>query len=354
MIETTDLIGAPGGAVRAAWDQAKDADPKLRARDAAELLGVPEASLVASLVGENATRLAGDFGALLARMPAVGEVMVLTRNVSCVHEKVGAFDHVDISPEGGVVLNHDIDLRVFVKHWQHGYALEEQLKDGAVRRSLQFFDGEGVAVHKIYAREATDLDAWAAIVDEWRAADQSDSFAAVAYPPKAGDRPDADIDVAALRTRWAAMQDVHEFFGMLRDLGVGRRQAFRLVGETHAREVAADGVRSLLEAAAAREVPIMVFVGNRGCIQIHTGPVARIAVMGPWLNVLDPGFNLHLRADHVATAHVVRKPTRDGTVTSLELFDAAGETIAMLFGERKPGQDEREDWRALIAEVEAA
>lgn len=352
MIETTDLIGAPGDTVRAAWNQAKEADPKLRARDAAELLGVPEAGLVASLVGENATRLEGDFGALLARMSAVGEVMVLTRNTSCVHEKVGIFDHVHISSGSGVVLNHDIDLRVFVSHWQHGYALEEQLKDGAIRRSLQFFDGEGVAVHKIYARETTDLAAWSAIVAEWRAKDQSDRFAAIAYPPKEADRPDEAIDIEALCTRWAAMQDVHEFFGMLRDLGVGRRQAFRLVGDTYAREVAADSVRPLLEAAAG-SVPIMVFVGNRGCIQIHTGPVTRIAVMGPWLNVLDPGFNLHLRADHIASAYVIRKPTRDGTVTSLELFDAEDNTIAMLFGERKPRQKERGDWRDLIAGIEA-
>ncbi len=95
----------------------------------------------------------------------------------------------------------------------------------------------------------------------------------------------------------------------------------------------------------------MVFVGNAGMIQIHSGPVKKIAVMGPWLNVLDEGFNLHLRTDHVASAWVVGKPTSDGLVTSLELFDAKGETIAMLFGERKPGQPELLTWRALVDTV---
>ena len=70
--------------------------------------------------------------------------------------------------------------------------------------------------------------------------------------------------------------------------------------------------------------------------------------MGPWVNVLDPGFNLHLREDHIASAWVVKKPTADGLVTSLELFDAQGETIAMFFGERKPGKRESCEWRALI------
>jgi putative hemin transport protein len=70
--------------------------------------------------------------------------------------------------------------------------------------------------------------------------------------------------------------------------------------------------------------------------------------MEPWLNVLDPGFNLHLREDRIAMAWVVRKPTADGDVTSLELFDADGETLAMFFGERKPGRAELASWRALV------
>ena len=70
-----------------------------------------------------------------------------------------------------------------------------------------------------------------------------------------------------------------------------------------------------------RRTPIMCFVGNPGCIQIHTGPIYTLKVMGPWFNILDPTFNLHLREDAIHQGWVVRKPTRDGIVTSLELFD---------------------------------
>jgi len=43
----------------------------------------------------------------------------------------------------------------------------------------------------------------------------------------------------------------------------------------------------------------------------------------------------------------VRKPTADGVITSLELFDAEDEMIATLFGKRKPGEAERGDWRGF-------
>jgi putative hemin transport protein len=107
-------------------------------------------------------------------------------------------------------------------------------------------------------------------------------------------------------------------------------------------------IRLLLQDVARIGLPIMCFVGNPGMIQIHTGPVRRVEVMGDWLNVLDPGFNLHLREDRIAAAWVVRKPTSDGPVTSVELFDADGDTMAMFFGERKPGKRELPGWRAMV------
>jgi putative hemin transport protein len=70
--------------------------------------------------------------------------------------------------------------------------------------------------------------------------------------------------------------------------------------------------------------------------------------VGPWWNILDPGFNLHLREDVVSTAWVVRKPTRFGAITSLELFDAAGGLLLMMFGERAPEAEETASWRRIV------
>ena len=122
-------------------------------------------------------------------------------------------------------------------------------------------------------------------------------------------------------------------------------------------------IGGLLNDAAFDGTPIMVFVGSPGCIQIHSGPVVRIEPMemkghgngngegaAPmrWLNVLDPGFNLHMREDRIASVWIVEKPTSDGIVTSVEAFDHAGELMAMFFGARKPGQPEREEWRRIV------
>jgi putative hemin transport protein len=336
----------PAVSLRTAWEALKAQQP-IRQRDAADLLGVSEAELVASRVGDGVVRLGDDLRRVLVRVPEVGRVMALTRNASCVHEKTGVYEHLGVDSMVGIALGEDIDLRLFFTHWKHGFAVAEPGANGAMK-SLQFFDGTGEAVHKIFLKDGADHDAYERLVDELATPDQSPLIELSRQTSAGREQPDELVDAASFREAWASLKDTHEFFWLLKRFGVTRTQAMRFAGYDFAYPVPLDSARRLLEDVAARALPIMVFVGNRGCIQIHTGPVQHVKVIGPWVNVLDPGFNLHLREDHVASAWVVRKPTSDGVVTSLELFDANGETIAMLFGKRKPGLPEIPEWRATI------
>lgn len=340
-----------------AWEQLRQDEPGLRARDLAERLGVSEGELVASRCGDGVIRLDGPWADLVRALPALGRVMILTRNDSCVHEKKGCFDHVDLGMTMGVVLNGAIDLRIFLKHWKSGFVVSEASR-GRRLDSLQFFDGDGRAVHKVYRTDDTDVAAWNTLVGRFAAAVQSPLLevhtVADPLPHVLGDEA---VDVTSLRAGWRAMRDPHDFFALLRRHTVTRMQAVRLVGAEFARPVGNQAIRTVLDTAAGNGMPIMVFVGSPGVVQIHTGPVHHVKTVGSWLNVLDDDFNLHLREDHIAESWVVRKPSPEGAVTSLELYDAQGGQIAQVFGERKPGVPERTDWRALadgLPEAEVA
>ncbi|RZS81405.1 hemin-degrading factor [Pigmentiphaga kullae] len=314
----------------------KAEQPKLRMRDAAAQIGASEGELVAA--DPSATRLKPDWGALLGGLKAAGPLLALTRNEAAVHEKTGVYDHVQVEGRMGLALNPDIDLRLFLSQWRHAYAVAGE------RPSLQVFDQQGEAVHKIYVVEGTDRAAFEALL-----AAHADSAQPVTPEPRPAPerKADKDVDVEAFRQEWRDLRDTHEFFGLLRRHGVERTQALRLAPPEFARQVGVGAVDAVLNAAAASGLSIMVFVGNAGCVQIHTGPVHRIAPMGPWLNVLDPGFNLHLRMDLFTEAWLVRKPTVDGIVTSLECYDAEGSLIVQFFGERKPGKPELTAWTTL-------
>ena len=98
------------------------------------------------------------------------------------------------------------------------------------------------------------------------------------------------------------MKDTHEFFPLLRKFKITRLAALAAAGEDLAQQVPADAVERALESAAASGLSIMCFVGNRGMIQIHTGPVRQLRRTGPWYNVLDPKFNLHLDTTAIASS----------------------------------------------------
>lgn len=332
-------------------------NPTTRIRTAARELGVSEAALVATGVDGTARRLRPDFEAVLEALSPLGPLMALTRNDACVHETTGAYDpvHTGLAHRMGQVLGTDIDLRLFLGRWRHAYAVATPWEGGpdGVRRSLQFFDAHGDAVHKVFATRKTDLEGFLALVDRF-AEDAAQPPAFEARPAPAADRPDAEVDVEGFLEDWAGLQDTHDFFPLLGKHEVGRVQALRLAEGRFTERVGDGAARAVLEAAAEGGVPIMVFVGNRGCVQIHTGPVKKLVEHGPWYNVLDPGFNLHLDESRIAEAWVVRKPTEDGDVTALEVYDADGGQIVQFFGERKPGRAEREDWRAIVGALPRA
>lgn len=333
----------------------------LRAKDAAASLGLSEGAVVAAHVGAHdlplkAVRLKGPWVEVLQALEACGTVMALTRNESTVHEKDGVYRNVSVNGHVGLALDPLIDLRLFFNQWHAGFAVQEAAANAGLppSQSLQFFNASGLAVHKIFVREATDRAAWAALVERFTDTQSAPVTFSVAAPRKPI-KDDSEINADALARDWAAMKDTHEFFTLLQRHGAERQQGLRLVEGRFAWRATTDTVQRLLDEAAMDATPIMVFVGSGGCIQIHTGPVHNIKPMEmggqQWTNVLDPGFNLHLRTDMIDTVWVVEKPTEDGIVTSVEAFDHSGELMAMFFGERKPGNPELGAWRDLVARL---
>jgi putative hemin transport protein len=336
--------------LRIRYESLKKEQPRMRIRDAAKTLSVSELELLELGLGQDVVRLQGGWAALLQETHQLGYVMALTRNEHAVHERKGVYDNVSFTHDGsmGVAVNPDIDLRFLMWSWQHGYAVHLQTAHRAMF-SLQFFDAAGIAVHKIYLTDKSNPAAYQQLLEKYRAADQTTLTTVVPCPaPAKAAQADEALDVEAFQQEWLALQDTHDFYPLLKKYGLPRLQALRLAPAGYAYRTHDHAVVEALEQAASQQVPIMVFVNSSGCIQIHTGPVKNLVRTGTWHNVMDPEFNLHLDLSGIAEVWVVKKPTRDGIVTGLEVFDRQGEHIVYLFGQRKPGLPEREDWRGII------
>ena len=340
-----------GNDLKERWDQLRKENPKIRNKNAADELGVSEAELVASACdGKTVIRLTDDWEGIIKGVETLGEVMALTRNESAVHEKTGTYQNISFEGHAGLVLDEDIDLRVFHNRWGFAFAVPVENPRGTLY-SLQFFDKEGTAAHKIYLMDEDRYDRYKTLVERFRSVDQSPVIEIKDSIKKAETVPIQEVDKEDFLQQWADLKDTHDFYPLLRKHKVARTDALKLAEGRFSWRISNDATRRMLELASEKEVPIMVFVSSTGMIQIHSGPVNRIKVMENWLNVLDPGFNLHLREDHIAESWIVEKPTEDGIVTALEIYNSDGESITTFFGARKPGKPELESWREITGQL---
>lgn len=349
----TPQITGETAELKRAWANLREENPHLRIREAAEKLNVSEAELLAADTGSAVTRLEPNFTAILPEFHTLGRIMALTRNDEIVHERKGEYKNVEVMDghaKMGLAVNEDIDLRIFFANWHFAFAVSSESARGT-QRSFQFFDADGTAVHKVFLTDRSDVAAYEKLIEKYKSADQSPTVEVQPKAEKTAEKPDAEIDVEAFQKAWANLKDTHDFFPLLRKFEVAREQALRLADREMAREVEADSFKFVLEEASKRNLPIMVFVGNAGIIQIHTGTVEKVLEARGWFNVMDENFNLHINQAEIKRAYIVKKPTADGIVTSLELFNEAGENVALFFGKRKPGIPESEDWRGLVKDL---
>jgi putative hemin transport protein len=332
------------------WNQFKTEFPKKRIRDAAQALGVSEAELLATEVGSGVIKLEGDFSELYKQLPTLGRVMSLTRNDGCVLEHKGLFQNINIQGEAHKVgtLIGSIEARAFFNFWKFAFAGEVKTAHGSMK-NIQFFDAAGVAVTKIYVlEEGGNPEAYQKIVDTYRAADQA---TALQITPDTVPSYVENIDTAAFIADWSALKDTHDFFMMLRKYKVNRMRALEIADGVFTKKSDKSKLIGILESAAKEHLPIMIFVGSKGNIQIHQDEIKTVRVMDNWLNVLDPDFNMHLNLDEITDTWVVKKPTTDGEVTSIECFNKDRELVVQFFGLRKPGKPELEAWRSLISHL---
>ncbi len=334
------------------WKNFRAENPQVRIRDAAAQIGTSEAELLDTETGENVVRLNDKFAEMMHDLHTLGYVMALTRNEEIVHERKGVYENADtaLPHKMALFVNPDIDLRIFLGSWHFGFAVTSEGARGTMR-SLQFFDCAGTAIHKIFLTGESDLDAYRNFVEKYRGEEQNAPLDIKAKPAKPEDKPDAEIDVEGFRAAWAQLKDTHDFFPLMKKFGVGREQALRLADDQMARAVSPESFKFVLEKARDRKLPIMIFVGNDGIIQIHTGEVENVLEARGWFNVMDEKFNLHIDQNEINSVWIVKKPTADGIVTSLEIFNKNGENVALFFGKRKPGIPEMNEWRELIGEL---
>lgn len=162
----------PPAQLLATWRKQRSDAPHPGARDIAARIGVSEGELAACRCGDGVTRLRGPWDVLVHLLPALGPVTVLVCDPYRTREVPGSL--ADLGCRGTGETNWQGSGAQY--RWHHGFAITEE-RYGLVFHSLQFFDADGAAMHKVYLTDDSDTLAWSKLVMCFSALIQSRTLA---------------------------------------------------------------------------------------------------------------------------------------------------------------------------------
>jgi putative hemin transport protein len=219
---------------------------------------------------------------LLQSLESLGSVMALTRNHACVHESMGVYKNISSRHGIGIVQGDLIELRAFYRSWHVGFGVTEpnwSKQNGDVTRqhSLQFFDETGVAIHKVYLLAESNLPRYHQIVREFRHSVQKfedfsqpiDRLAPVCCATE-------HVDVSAFHQAWRALEDTHEFFGLLTRFSISRIAALRLAQAEFVQSLHLGQIEALLHRVSQKKIPVMVFVANETDLLVNVSVIEAV------------------------------------------------------------------------------
>ena len=87
------------------------------------------------------------------------------------------------------------------------------------------------------------------------------------------------------------------------------------------RNISVKSLRLILENASEMKIPIQIHALGLGTIQYHIDTVRNIVDYGPWINVIDQKFNLHVLGNGLTKASLVQYQFKDCQQYLINFFD---------------------------------
>jgi putative hemin transport protein len=293
------------------------ADPCYSPRDHARKLSMTEADLVEMDEGIASARLRPEWPSLLAAIWSLGPTMAQTCSEHAVLETVGNYPRLQGDVTTARFAGSRVDVRLLLPRCAHVWAV----KHGG-RCSLQVFGEDGAAIHTVHLTSASNRAGWMQLLEAYAAPDLTAQALLKAGGPLC---PHLDDRSA-----------------------VARIHARHRIAPQGVWPVAADSLRTILQAASETRLPIELTVGNPGCTHSCKGSAASVRVTPAWLHVADPYFSLRVREAAIAEAWIVARQTEYGVADTLEVFDRSGRMIAALSGGHDAARPEERLWRAIL------
>ena len=280
--------------LKSKWKKFQQDNPKVRIRDAAYQMKVSEAELLSTEINETVSfLLIEDMTAFIKDVLKVDKIMLLIRSDYVVHEKTIKTKNIrlednqiiDLDKNDCSILDFNIDAFEYV-------FFQKKMHSNRELKSFQFFDKAGMAILKIYLK-GKDLGFF----------DEID----LKYKKTYNYEMQSDLDINN-----SNLLDSKIKINLPYDTSNSK---------TSCRDISVKSLRLILENASDMKTPIQIHALGLGTIQYHRNTVRNIVDYGPWVNVIDQKFNLHVLENGLTRASLIQYQFKDCQQYLINFFD---------------------------------
>ena len=284
------------------WESLLKNDNNLRIRDAASKLGVSEAELLSTEIGDTTSYLSIDnYYEFFKNILKLNKVMFLVRNDFVVHEKI--ITALSYILKENYIMSKDGNRLIDVNFNNIKYAFFQKKKHKKIElKSFQLFDNNGNSIIKIYLKD-----------------DNHNPFDKIAEKYKKKYLYELQSQDLTLQnnSNYYTFQDINVFYK--------QRQT-----NSHSHKIAGENFRSIIDKVSDYKIKIQIILVSKNIIQYHEDKLIKIVDYGPWYNILDKNFNLHILEKKIHHLEIHNLSTSEIDYHLINVLDENDNTILTL------------------------
>ena len=286
-------------AIKSKWKALLAENNKVRIRDAANQIGVSEASLLSTEIDEGVSFLDIDnYNIFFAKVLSMNKIMLLIRSDSVVHEKTITTKEIKLEKNKIIDVNGSPILEFNPNLFKYVFA-QNKIHANKSLRSFQIFDNYGNAILKIYLK-GNDESKFDQIASQYNA-DYNYEL-------------QSDTIIKRLQSEYIKREAI-DFINKLEKK------------KTYQYDSGENILRKILIAVSDTKIPIQIHAIGLGTIQYHRDSINKIIDFGPWINIIDKRFNLHAIESHLTQTTLNEYNANGDKSYSIDFYDKVNDYV---------------------------
>ena len=276
---------------------------RIRIRDAAKKLCVSEAELLSTLIDDSVTYIKfNNFYTFIEKVLSLDKVMLLTRSDNVVHEITVFTLDLAVDQDGLIYDKNTFNPLLRIAPTDIAYTFSElKTHQGKNLYSFQFFNSDGNSIAKIYLKGKTE-SLFNEIVSEYKVNyDYS-------IQNKQSDTNKKLYDLNSSTIKYQFMPKNAPKFKKIK-------------------KIDGSALRTIMENLSKKTIPIQFHGIGLNTVQYYYGEIKNVTDYGPWINVMDKKFNIHILEKKIVSCQLNQLSINNKNYCSLAWFDINNQNV---------------------------